>query len=349
VFNAFAQVDSTTTRLHSGTGLGLAICRELITKMNGRIWLDSEPGRGSTFYCTAWFEEASIEEAAALKSPPHERQPARSISTASVARSVLVVEDTPANQKVMRAVLEKRGHKVRVANNGREGVELVQQERFDVVLMDVQMPMMDGLEATRIIRRLPSHELPRIPIIAMTAHVRREDRDKCLAAGMDDYIGKPIDANEVIRLVETLTPRARPELEEAVPACGLHVKDATHAQVQNEPLIDLAATLRRMGGDKSLVADMARFYLDDSTRLLHEIEAGLNRGDAESTHRAAHSLKGLSSNFDAELVVATAQQLEDLARAGNLRDALSILNRLSRDVEQVRLQLQASLDLSALP
>ncbi len=201
IFEAFQQADSSTSRRYGGTGLGLAICKKLIGLMGGDVWLESEPGRGSTFFFCVTAEEAEAPEKAVVPEP----RPV--IAKAAVALSILVVEDNPVNQRVVQKVLERAGHRVRVAGNGLAAIEASTSERFDAILMDVEMPELDGLEATRRIRENENeHGGARTPIVAMTAGAMEGDRDSCLRAGMDAYLEKPFRPD---RLQETLAEVTR--------------------------------------------------------------------------------------------------------------------------------------------
>ena len=189
VFEPYEQEDSSTARHYGGTGLGLNICRHLVELMGGSMGLNSEPGLGSRF----WFTRPCRHEAGLLPAPmPSPHQPERR----SRASRVLLVEDHPTNQKLALWLLQRQGYQVTLAQHGAEALHLLKTLAFDVVLMDVQMPVMDGLEATRRIRELERERGHKHhPIIAMTAGAIVGDREKCLAAGMDDYISKPITAS----------------------------------------------------------------------------------------------------------------------------------------------------------
>ena len=194
IFLPFSQADGSTTRQYGGTGLGLTISRQLVELMGGHIGVDSTLGQGSTFHFSARFKPVAAAEASAHPAPTQASLP-RSLN-------ILLVEDHPVNQMLALNTLQRAGHRVRVAASGADGLEQWRQERPDLILMDVQMPVMDGLEATRRIREAEAKEqLPRTPIVAMTANAFTEDREACLAAGMDGYLSKPVRPDVMLRAV----------------------------------------------------------------------------------------------------------------------------------------------------
>ena len=217
---------------------------------------------------------------------------------------ILLAEDNVVNQRVAAGLLERRGHQVTVAANGREALTAVDAQPFDVVLMDVQMPEMGGFEATAAIRALEAARPgAHLAIVAMTAHAMKGDRERCLAAGMDGYLSKPIDPKHLCALVEQMAGDT-PPMPQAVGPAGLSTD-----------------VLARVGGDRQLLAEISRLFVDDAPRHMEKIRQALDDRDGESLRRAAHGLKGAAANFDAEGVVSAARELEEIGRTGTFDPA----------------------------
>ncbi len=211
IFSPFEQADSSTTRRFGGTGLGLAICQKIVDLMEGKIWAESEPGKGSIFYFEADFpvaEEKLYPASAPSSLAAAVLQPSRNLN-------VLLVEDNHINQVLAVGLLQKLGHVVTIAENGKVAIEALNDSRFDAIFMDIQMPEMDGLTATKLIREQEKKTARHTPIIAMTAHAMTGDRERCLEAGMDAYISKPISIAELTAVLDNLSSNLAPNAKES--------------------------------------------------------------------------------------------------------------------------------------
>ncbi len=273
--------------------------------------------------------------------------------TTSSPLKVLVAEDIAANQKVMTAFLTKRGHEATIAHNGREAIDLYQRQPFDAILMDVQMPIMDGLQAVRAIRSSESSG-QHIPIIAMTAHAMRGDREACLVAGMDAYVSKPIDAALLLNTLERLARPASPSesIESIAKKSGTwrfrespetsgeraDADESTQAKVDT-PVWQPHVALRRLGDDRSLLVSMIDYFFEDSPDLLKQLPAAIEAENVREATRLAHSLKGLCSNFEATQAVAVAASIEMACCENRLANATAQLSLLGEELQRLSSEL----------
>ena len=300
IFEEFVQADASTTRQYGGTGLGLAIASRLAGVLGGSIGLESEPNRGSTFHFTARF---GLGAAGAVETP-RDRDPIVALRPLRV----LLVEDSVANQRVATGMLEKMKHTVRVVIDGAAAVEACAAERFDVVLMDLQMPRMDGYEATRAIRRREQEQgAPRTPIVALTARASMGNEALCLSAGFDGYLPKPYRSRELLDAISAQVEGTEQAMAPAAPA-GFSAPAAR---------LDWDAALEAVDGDRELLGKVIDGFLGQQPALLAELREALAAGDLPVVKRVAHTVGGSLRLFQGARVVALANDLEDRCRAGS--------------------------------
>ncbi len=471
IFEAFTQADTSTTREYGGTGLGLTISQRLVGMMGGRLWLESEAGRGSTFHFTVrlglakagaasrgvrrpdslhdlpvlvvddnatnrlilhemltnWRLRPTVTDNAAealallgraaeagepfalvlldammpdvdgftlaeqIKQRPdlagpvllmlssagraedaarcrqvgvatylmkpvkqselldailmarHEaagdapRRAARPAPADPRHLRVLLAEDNLVNQRLALRLLEKAGHAVTIAANGQEAVAAQQREPFDVVLMDVQMPEMGGFEATAAIRAREQETGQHVPIVAMTAHAMKGDRERCLEAGMDDYVSKPVRAEDLFAAVARVVDG------------GWWVvggKDASSPSTIHHPpsTFNEAELLDRVGGDRALLREVVRLFFETYPASLAELREAAARRDGEAVHRLAHTFKGMVAHFGAQAAAEAALRLEVMGQTGDLTGAEEACTALSAALERLRPALARLLD-----
>ena len=239
------------------------------------------------------------------------------------ALSILLAEDNQINQRVAVRVLEKAGHTVAVACNGKEAIEALGRARYDVVLMDIQMPEMDGWEATRAIREVERTTGEHQAIVAMTAHAMKGDRERCLAAGMDDYVSKPIDTAELLRVLQVVAPRPHAP---AIPV------DAEHDRAVSARR---DAALARLGGDEALLNEILELMRDGIPQRLADMQTALDDRNGTALYRAAHSLKGSLGYLDAATAAAAVERMESIAAAQDFTTAREHYPELQRRLAEV--------------
>ncbi|VTR94283.1 signal transduction histidine kinase : PAS domain S-box OS=Singulisphaera acidiphila (strain ATCC BAA-1392 / DSM 18658 / VKM B-2454 / MOB10) GN=Sinac_7544 PE=4 SV=1: HAMP: PAS_9: HisKA: HATPase_c: Response_reg: Response_reg: Hpt [Gemmata massiliana] len=258
--------------------------------------------------------------------------------------NILLAEDNPVNQKLAVTVLEKSGHTVTVAPNGRVALDLSGARPFDVILMDLQMPEMGGLEATGAIRERETRTGAHQPIVAMTAHAMKGDADRCLAAGMDGYVSKPVQFEQLNRVLAQVLPGAIAEpapAPPAPPACPSVAAPTPPPVVRGGgyPVVDRATALQCMAGDEELLREIADLFVQECPRQLGDLRAALGAGDAPTARRAAHTIKGAVGNFGARGAVEMANRIETLAKAGELDKADGLVPELEQQLGAVTTEL----------
>jgi signal transduction histidine kinase/CheY-like chemotaxis protein/HPt (histidine-containing phosphotransfer) domain-containing protein len=338
IFDAFAQVDSSTTRRFGGTGLGLAICKRLAEGMGGRIWVESAPVQGSVFHFTILVRRIDALLPASIPLPE------KAVAPMQQRLSILLAEDNPINQTLALRILEKLGHTVKVVGNGADAVAAVGEQHFDAVLMDIQMPVLGGFEATARIRDAEALGAPHSVIIAMTAHAMEGDREKCIAAGMDGYVSKPIQTPLLVAALSELVVSATGD--EGSESFGtLPVKPAAEAAplavASSTRLFNRAAMLKNLDGDQELMAQLSEIFIADLSASIENLRAGLGGDNGEALFAAAHTLKGSAANFGAESLVKVLQSIEQDARRNGPAALTDRVEQAVRLLEQLVEELKA--------
>ena len=313
IFQPFVQGDMSTTRLHGGTGLGLSISRQLVALMGGHLWLESEVGKGSVFhFCVP------------LRASPHappQQQEAAAVEAIVPLGSlcVLVAEDIAINQLVATRMLEKDGHTVVLATNGREALEKWRAGGVDLILMDVQMPEMDGLEAAAQIRRQEAGTPSHVPIVALTAHAMKEDRAKCLAAGMDEYLSKPFRLDDVRRMMARLVRATSPR------------KPAVAAE---RPVFDRAFQAERFKDDPELLQKLLIRFANELPGRVDPMRVAQEKGDLPALATLAHAMKGVSATLGASALSSDSVELEAAVKKGDRQAVQAVVQRLLANAER---------------
>ena len=315
IFDPFGQADSSITRTHGGTGLGLAISKALVEIMDGTIIVESAPDAGSVFtftVCLAQGDPGKLTE---------EKHQVESFSADHIPLKILLVEDNPVNVKVGTVILRRLGHTLATAAHGKEALSLLEEEAFDLVLMDLEMPVMDGLEATRRIRAGEAGESNRtIPIVALTAHALSGYREQCLEAGMSHYVSKPVDFQELAAVLDRIALEIKPLV------CVL-------AQPDEPKPVDKDIALRRLGGDEDLLYEVWKIFSADAPRRVEQLGQAVQACKLEDVAFHAHSLKGMAATVGAGEASALAEAIETAAKARKTNGLSSAYELLARAFE----------------
>jgi signal transduction histidine kinase/DNA-binding NarL/FixJ family response regulator/HPt (histidine-containing phosphotransfer) domain-containing protein len=327
LFQPFSQADTSTTRKYGGTGLGLVICKQLVELMNGKIWAQSQINQGSIFFFSVILD-ISEQNIFIVKSGRV------GVSNNLTGRRVLLVEDNEINRELAIEMLNNLGISVEIAENGKQGVEKVTKEIFDLVLMDIQMPEMDGLTATRLIRA--QERLQDLPILAMTAHAMMGDREKSLAAGMNDHLTKPIDPQKLTEsLMQWMNATApyservfSPPVVQKTPPSQVEKPVIVTQLPQSLPPFDIPTALIRASNNPKLLKKLILMFKNNYAQTIPQLRQMLANGQNEQAIGLAHSLKGVAGNLEATELYKTAMTLEYALREQNLENISTLLNTL---------------------
>ena len=356
IFDRFSQADESTTRKYGGTGLGLSICQELVEIMGGKIWVDSEPGHGSTF---------SFEVTLPIIDKVTEQDQPE--ATPIFNHRILLVEDHAVNQMVATAMLTKLGCTITLAENGQEAVQQFNSEPYDLVLMDINMPIMDGYEATKRIRMLEeAQQLPPTPIIACTANAMKGDRELSISAGMDDHLGKPFLLADMALMLSKFDkkadscqnsgnikqqdlPAASPENHSESHSKNQVESSSNSAESQPKP-INKSSAIRttkldekalgqilelEKNGAVGLLSKVIGIFIEDTRTTLNDLESSIQDNDIDRYVLISHSLKSAGGNLGATCFSKICQEMESEGRDGNLKNSEQNLAELKSEYESV--------------
>lgn len=335
LFKTFSQADDSTTRRFGGTGLGLAICKQLVDAMGGRIGVESNPGEGSSFWLELYLPLAGAVEpdsAAVIVV-----EPGRTTKLPSFTGRVLLVEDVAFNQKVARVMLEKLGLNVELAGNGAEALAMWRKERWDLIFMDCQMPVMDGLQAAQAIRTEELAAGSFVPIVALTANATVEKQQKCRTAGMDGFLAKPF---ELSALVAELQRWFTPAVDSVAAIHEQAENTATHSVESASPAVDMEKLrgLRESIGAE-LFEQLAPTFLESADSLFAQMAASLGTDAHNDMYRFAHSLKSAAANVGATSLSRLAQTIEQQAEAQDGAQLPALIDEAKAELERVRREL----------
>jgi CheY-like chemotaxis protein len=337
--SGFTQADSSSTRRHGGAGLGLTISSQLAVLMGGRLDIKSEPGRGSTFSVTCKFPLAHKPRLHSLPSGLDAAVPPAASESLSVTGShprslhILVAEDNPVSQRMLKGALERCGHLVELVENGKDAVERAASSRFDMVFMDIEMPVLDGFGATALIRQQEDDTSDRVPIVAMIRHGVVPDAQRFRRAGMDHLLSKPIDTEKLEALLEALPV-------DSVLASVVET-DASDDSDPGTPRVDNELLLQQAGGDPRLAAELVATFIEERATILEPIIGAIEERDADRLEQAAQQLSGTFGALAALRATEAARRLERMGRVGDLGQAANALSALKSEVILLEGELQS--------
>jgi CheY-like chemotaxis protein len=354
LFKSFSQIDPSFTRKYGGTGLGLAIAKQLAEMMGGGVWCKSEKGQGSTFGFSVRLPIAMSSESSS--SDTFARTSVGAVANEAISSRplrFLVAEDSPINQAVLRETLGVHDWDITIVNNGQEALDALEKKNFDVdiILMDVQMPEMDGLTATSVIRTHEKITQKHIPIIGITAHASHQDSEMCVRAGMDEVVTKPVDFTKLYDTIWKLLQKKSAVPQETKPtissasmqtASALAIANAEAGIPTNvlewtgtEPPADISRLLQAVNGKREVVEKLVVYFLQNYPADLEAIEQAVSKNDAVQVNASAHKLKSAVGNFGAEKCLDLCAQLEKIGKNGMLHEAPSLFEMLKDEMSEL--------------
>lgn len=336
LFQPFSQGDSSITRKFGGTGLGLAISKKLAMLMGGHVGVYSKEGEGSEFwFCVKLQKSSKLSEVNPKEFIPKDNQ----ISPFPSSLRILLTEDNEINQKVIVAMLKKMRLSVDIANSGFEAIELLKKNYYDILLMDVQMPGMDGFETTKQIRQsVGDIQNPNIPIIALTAHAMIGDRELCLKAGMNDYVSKPINPDELKAAIQRQFERIAGITKQE--SMMTRRSDTT---IEPKEIFKREELLDRLGGDIDIFKEILHDFPQQLDQLIESLEQGIHMNDFEKIKTIAHTIKGMAANCAAYRLRDVAFQLELAAKNTNDKQLVPLFNTMNIEKNLLYSEIQKSL------
>ena len=331
IFGVFTQADASTTRKYGGTGLGLAISHHLVALMGGELQVQSKLGEGSNFLFAVRLRLPSMDLIPQQQNPIRLKEslpPSMDAPAATNHRSlrILLAEDNDVNSRLATKLLEKHGHSIVRARNGREAVDAIEHENIDLILMDTQMPEMDGLEAIRRIREKKKESDRYLPIISVTARAMRGDRESCLEAGADAYVSKPLRASELFDAIDRCCPSVAGD------------RPNSHKTPANT--VDEDKLLERCQGDRQLLLEIIGLFENESDELLQQVALAIERRDASSIAKAAHTLKGSVGIFTGTGPFTSVKKLEQDALQNDFSTVEADFAHLKVQMQELRNDLQ---------